>query len=111
MVVNGEGDVYEQLTELKQEGTVEEYIAEFEYLTAQIPKLPEKQFRGYFLHGLRNDIRGRVRSLVALGDLSHTKLLQVTRGVEKEVGGVNGSGFSRGSRSNSGSIRFAWHGS
>ncbi|MCI37548.1 retrotransposon gag protein, partial [Trifolium medium] len=39
-----EGDVYEQLTELKQEGTVEEYITKFEYLTAQIPKLPEKQF-------------------------------------------------------------------
>lgn len=47
---HGDGDVYEQLTELRQEGTVEEYITEFEYLTAQIPKLPDKQFLGYFLH-------------------------------------------------------------
>ncbi|MCI71826.1 retrotransposon gag protein, partial [Trifolium medium] len=45
---HGERDVYEQLTELKQDGTVDEYITKFEYLVAQIPKLPEKQFRGYF---------------------------------------------------------------
>jgi hypothetical protein len=82
---HGEGDVYEQLTDLKQEGTVDEYITEFEYLIAQIPKLPEKQFRGYFLHGLKPEIKGKVRSLVTLGDMTRTKLLQVTRAVEKEV--------------------------
>ncbi|MCI38305.1 retrotransposon gag protein, partial [Trifolium medium] len=63
---HGEGDVYEQLKELKQEGSVEEYITEFEYLTAQIPRLPEKQFLGYFLHGLKTEIRGKVRSLAAM---------------------------------------------
>lgn len=31
---HGDGDVYEQLTGLKQSGTVEEYITEFEYLMA-----------------------------------------------------------------------------
>jgi hypothetical protein len=35
---------------------VEEYITEFEYLTAKIPKLPEKEFLGYFLHGLKTEI-------------------------------------------------------
>jgi hypothetical protein len=44
------------LTDLKQSGTVEEYITEFEYLTAKIPKLPEKEFLGYFLHGLKTEI-------------------------------------------------------
>ncbi|MCI08539.1 hypothetical protein A2U01_0029616, partial [Trifolium medium] len=81
---HGEGDVYEQLTDLKQEGTVEEYITEFEYLIAQIPKLPEKQFCGYFLHGLKSEIRGKVRSLAAMGEMNRTKLLQVTRAVERE---------------------------
>ena len=78
---HGDGDVYEQLTELKQEGTVEEYILEFEYLIAQIPKLPGKQFLGYFLHGLKSEIRGKVRSLAAMGEMSRSKLLQVTRAV------------------------------
>ncbi|GAU22407.1 hypothetical protein TSUD_122930 [Trifolium subterraneum] len=99
---HGEGDVYEQLTELKQEGTVEEYITNFEYLIAQIPKLPEKQFQGYFLHGLKTEIRGKVRSLVAMGELSRTKLMQVTRAVEKEIQGKSGFGFNRGSRNNTG---------
>ncbi|MCI40084.1 hypothetical protein A2U01_0061316, partial [Trifolium medium] len=80
---HGVGDVYEQLTELKQEGTVEEYITEFEYLTAQIPKLPDKQFLGYFLHGLKGEIKGKVQSLAALGNLNRTKLLQAMRAVER----------------------------
>ncbi|MCI11863.1 retrotransposon gag protein, partial [Trifolium medium] len=67
---HGEGDVYEQLTELRQRGSVDEYINDFEYLTAQIPRLPDKQFLGYFLHGLKEEIRGKVRSLTVVGDLS-----------------------------------------
>jgi hypothetical protein len=47
----GDGDVYEQLAGLQQTGTIEDYIADFEYLTAQIPRLPDKQFQGYFIHG------------------------------------------------------------
>jgi hypothetical protein len=73
---HGDGDVYEQLTELKQTGNVDDYITEFEYLTAQIPRLPDKQFMGYFLHGLKKDVRGRVRSMAVLSDLSRGKLLQ-----------------------------------
>jgi hypothetical protein len=102
---HGEGDVYEQLTELKQDGTIEDYITEFEYLVAQIPKLPDKQFRGYFLHGLKPEIRGRVRSFAAMGELSRSKLLQVTRAVEKEVGGGSSSNAARGPRSVGGSSR------
>jgi hypothetical protein len=105
---HGDGDIYEQLTGLKQSGMVEEYITEFEYLTAQIPKLPDKQFLGYFLHGLKEEIRGRVRSFVAMGDMSRTRVLQVTRAVEKEVFG--GSSSNRGSRSGNGSHRPNSHG-
>jgi hypothetical protein len=82
---HGDGDVYELLTELKQSKSVDEYVTEFEYLTAQIPKLPDKQFLGYFLHGLKEEIRGRVRSLMVAGNLSRAKVIQVARAVEKEL--------------------------
>lgn len=95
---HGDGDVYEQLTELRQKGTVEEYITEFEYLTAQIPKLPEKQYQGYFLHGLKEEIRGKARSLVAMGGVNRSRLLLIARAVEKEVRGEAGSGYNRSSR-------------
>ncbi|MCH79689.1 Ty3/gypsy retrotransposon protein [Trifolium medium] len=101
----GEGDVYEQLTELKQEGSVEEYITDMEYLLAQIPKLPEKQFRGYFIHGLKADIRGKVRSLVAMGEMSRAKLLHVTRAMEREIKGGAGSSVNRGLKGGNGPYR------
>ncbi|MCI42007.1 hypothetical protein A2U01_0063242, partial [Trifolium medium] len=50
---------------------------------------------GYFLHGLKSEIRGKVRSLAAMGEMNRTKLLHVTRAVEKETKG-NGSNSYRG---------------
>ncbi|MCI09995.1 RNA-directed DNA polymerase (Reverse transcriptase), partial [Trifolium medium] len=108
---HGDGDVYEQLTELRQSGTVDEYINEFEYLTAQIPRLPDKQYLGYFLHGLKAEIRGKVRSLAAVGDLSRAKLLQVTRVVEREIRGDGGTGYNRSSKSGHGASRSGYGGS
>ncbi|CAJ2633456.1 unnamed protein product [Trifolium pratense] len=90
----GEGDVYEQLTELRQKGSVDDYINDFEYLTAQIPRLPDKQFLGYFLHGLKEEIRGKVRSLSVVGELTRSKVLQVARAVERETK-KDGPGFNR----------------
>jgi hypothetical protein len=106
---HGDGDVYEQLTELKQTGNVDDYITEFEYLTAQIPRLPDKQFLGYFLHGLKEEVRGRARSLAVLSDLSRGKLLQVARAVEKETR-RNGSGYTQSTRSGHGSNRVGSYG-
>jgi hypothetical protein len=102
---NGGGDVYEQLSDLRQRGTIDEYITDFEYLIAQIPRLPEKQFQGYFLHGLKVDIRGKVRSLMAVGGMTRAKLMTVTRAVEKEVNGGSGSNLSRGPKSGLGQGR------
>ncbi|KAK2417448.1 hypothetical protein QL285_039746 [Trifolium repens] len=101
---HGDGDVYEQLTELKQKGSVEEYITEFEYLTAQIPRLPEKQFQGYFLHGLKEEVKGRVRSMTVMGSPSRAKLLQIARAIEKETS-RDGSGYGRSNRMGQGSNR------
>ncbi|PNX88494.1 retrotransposon-related protein, partial [Trifolium pratense] len=89
----GEGDVYEKLTDIRQKGTVEEYIQEFERLTAQIPRIPDKQFLGYFLHGLKDEIRGKVRSFIAMGPITRSKLFHVTIAVERETSG--GSGWTR----------------
>ncbi|PNY17867.1 hypothetical protein L195_g014621, partial [Trifolium pratense] len=102
---HGEGDVYEQLTELRQRGSVDDYINDFEYLTAQIPRLPDKQFLGYFLHGLKEEVRGKVRSLSVMGDLSRSKVLQVARAVERETKREYGSGYIRSNKSGHGSNR------
>lgn len=39
---------FEELKELKQTGSVEEYIAEFELYSSQCGRLPEQQFLGVF---------------------------------------------------------------
>jgi hypothetical protein len=95
---SGGGDVYEQLSELRQKGIVDGYITDFEYLIVQIPRLPEKQFQGYFLHGLNGEIKGRVMSLLAMGGVTRARMLQITRAVEKEVKGSSGSDYNCGPR-------------
>lgn len=59
---------------------------------------------GYFLHGLKEEMRGKVRNLAAMGEINRTKILQVTRAVEKETKGGSGLGYNRGPRSGSGSF-------
>lgn len=87
----GEGDVFEQLVSLQQGGSVEEYIQDFERLISQVSRLPDDQYFGYFIHGLKEGIRGRVRSMRALGPLSCSRLLNVARAVEYELQEKRGS--------------------
>lgn len=54
----GEGSIFEQLSALRQEGSVEEYILEFQKLVSQVPRLPNEQYMGYFIHSLREGIWG-----------------------------------------------------
>lgn len=115
----GEGSIFEQLSALKQENGVEEYIQAFEGLIAQVAKLPDEQYMGYFIHGLKDGIRGRVRSLKALGPISRPRLMNLARAVEVELqekrpawGGLRfatsrgSSGWSSNTRANS----FSGHG-
>lgn len=81
----GEGSIFEQLSALRQDGTVDEYIHQFEKLVAQVNRLPDEQYMGYFVHGLREGIRGRVRSLKALGPISRARLMTLARAVELEL--------------------------
>lgn len=94
----GEGSVFEQLSALTQEAGVDEYIQAFEGLVSQVPKMSDEQYMGYFIHGLQEGIKGRVRSLKTLGPVSRPRLMNLARAVELELQEKrpNGSG-SRGS--------------
>ena len=52
---------YEQLATIKQVDSVHDFIDDFEYLLYLIPRLPESQALGYFLAGLRLEIKQWVR--------------------------------------------------
>ncbi|XP_057416454.1 uncharacterized protein LOC130711034 [Lotus japonicus] len=91
------GDVYEQLSDLQQRGSVDDYVMEFERLLSQAPNLPDEQYFGYFIHGLREDIRARVRSLRALASLPRSRLIPLAKAVETELHGpVYSSSGSKG---------------
>ena len=57
---NRRGPIYERLASLRQTGGVEEYVQEFELLVVQAKPSAEDQILGYFLAGLRQDIRSLV---------------------------------------------------
>lgn len=71
----GEGDIFERLTVIQQAGSVEEYIREFERLTAQVPRLLNDQYFGYFVHGFKEGIKGHVRSMQVLGPLPRSRMM------------------------------------
>ncbi|KAL4570019.1 hypothetical protein LXL04_025668 [Taraxacum kok-saghyz] len=52
---------YEQLSTFKQGSSIYDYIDEFEYLLSLVPKLPESQSLGYFIGGLKEDVKQWVR--------------------------------------------------
>ncbi|KAL4583236.1 hypothetical protein LXL04_007804 [Taraxacum kok-saghyz] len=48
---------YEQLATIKQMESIHDYIEDFEYLLSLVPKLSESQTLGYFMAGLRDDVK------------------------------------------------------
>ncbi|KAL6567362.1 hypothetical protein OROGR_001030 [Orobanche gracilis] len=48
---------YEQLATMKQGDSIYDYIDEFEYLLSLVPQLPESQSIGYFIAGLKEDVK------------------------------------------------------
>jgi hypothetical protein len=53
---NNDRNVFKQLSVLYQEHSVEEYIQEYERLIAQVARLLDVQYVGYFLNGLKDGI-------------------------------------------------------
>ncbi|KAD4585733.1 hypothetical protein E3N88_23334 [Mikania micrantha] len=52
---------YEQLAAIKQRDSIHDYIDDFEYLLSLVPRLPESQALGYFIAGLKDDVKQWVR--------------------------------------------------
>lgn len=73
---------YEELKEMQQGGTVDEYISEFELYSSQCGKLPESQYLGYFIGGLRLEIKNRVRTM---RPKNRYHAMQLARDIEVEL--------------------------
>jgi len=80
---------FEELKDLLQTNSVEEYLAEFEYISSQVSRLPEEQYLGYFIGGLRSEIRWRVHTF---NPVNRLQAIRLARDVEIEL---QGDGFQR----------------
>lgn len=96
----GEGSVYDQLTSLKQTGVMEDYIRNFECLIAQVPSMQDEQYFSYFTHGLKDELRARMRSIHVANPLSRGRMMNVARAIDVEIYGRSrgwqGRGETRG---------------
>ena len=55
------GNVYEQMASLKQLGSIAKYVEEYEKATTRLSTMSEDQQLGFFMNGLRVEIKRRVR--------------------------------------------------
>ena len=65
-----DGSAHEELMSLKQEGSVVEFTAQFEMLSAPLKDMSDELLKGAFITGLREDIRAEVR-LLGSRDMAH----------------------------------------
>jgi hypothetical protein len=75
---------FEELSTLKQTGSVEEFVEAFELLSSQVSRLPEEQYLGYFMSGLKSQIRRRVRTM---NPRTRIEMMRVAKDVEDELRG------------------------
>ncbi|GAU17006.1 hypothetical protein TSUD_37640 [Trifolium subterraneum] len=73
---------FEELSTLKQTGRVEEFVEAFELLSSQVGRLPEEQYLGYFMGGLKDPIRRRVRTF---NPNTRMAVMRIAKDVESEL--------------------------
>ncbi|KAK2367399.1 hypothetical protein QL285_080687 [Trifolium repens] len=73
---------FEELSTLRQTGSVEEFVEAFELLSSQVGRLPEEQYLGYFMSGLKSPIRRRVRTL---NPATRMQMMRIAKDVEEEL--------------------------
>jgi hypothetical protein len=86
---------FEELSTLTQKGSVEEFVESFELLSSQVGRLPEQQYLGYFMSGLKPQIRRRVRTL---NPRNRMEMMRIAKDVEDELREVDDEGDRRSSR-------------
>ncbi|KAL4587886.1 hypothetical protein LXL04_000762 [Taraxacum kok-saghyz] len=85
-------NAHEALGSLYQEDGVEEYITAFEELTALIPNQSEEQSIGWYLRGLKPEIKNWVRTLYPL---TCDQPMEFSRNVETAMGLFKGKSASK----------------
>lgn len=73
---------FEELSTLRQTGSVEEFVEAFELLSSQVGRLLEEQYLGYFISGLKAQIRRRVRTL---NPQNRMQMMRMAKDVEDEL--------------------------
>ncbi|KAF2283470.1 hypothetical protein GH714_008469 [Hevea brasiliensis] len=73
---------YERLAAVRQDGSVDDFIDEFVARAAQVPGITDQFYIGFFLNGLKAEIRVRIRSQDT-GDIF--RLMTLAREVEREL--------------------------
>ncbi|XP_057438197.1 transposon Tf2-1 polyprotein isoform X1 [Lotus japonicus] len=73
---------FEELSTLRQRGSVEEFVEAFELLSSQVGRLPEDQYLGYFMSGLKPLIRRRVRTL---NPTTRMEMMRIAKDIEDEL--------------------------
>ncbi|MCH81216.1 pentatricopeptide repeat-containing protein [Trifolium medium] len=73
---------FDELSTLRQKSGVEEYVEPLELLSSQVGRLPEEQYLGYFMSGLKPQIRRRVR---ILNPQSRMQMMRMAKDVEDEL--------------------------
>lgn len=73
---------FEELLTLRQKGSVEEFVEAFELLSSQVGRLPEEQYLGYFMSGLKPQIRRRVHTL---NPRNRMEMMRIAKDVEEEL--------------------------
>ncbi|MCH91412.1 retrotransposon gag protein [Trifolium medium] len=86
---------FEELMTLKQSGSVEEFVEAFELLSSQVGRLHEEQYLGYFMSGLKPQIRRRVRTLNPLNRMQMMRIAKDVVEVLKEGDEEEGRGTSK----------------
>lgn len=83
---------------MRQLGSVIEFIEDFEFVASLVPRQPELQYVGYFLSGLKEEIRERVEMHHPVTRLAAMKLARTAEAaIVREKGGGHGEGSRVGS--------------
>lgn len=82
---------FEELSNLRQTGSGEDYIAEFEYISSKVYQLSDEEYLGYFMCGFQPELCCWV---CIFNPRNKSLMMKIARDVENEmIGTVDGRGY------------------